>query len=207
MIYPLVTGFHWADFDFQWYIEACRSRPAPARTASGFHSVETFISQPVHPGTDNIPIPEYVAATLRGEKPAGTTPFAVADLIDARADAAIRGMPASTAVPEASPARREFVDTWRDIEMMTLLGKYYAAKIRGATELAMFRASGARERQSRAIGQLETAAGYAALYAKVATRDYGPRIWTNRVGIVDFAELAAEARRDVDIARGAAATR
>ena len=50
MIYPLVTGFHWADFDFQWYIEACRSRPGPAKTASGFHSVETFINQPVHPG-------------------------------------------------------------------------------------------------------------------------------------------------------------
>ena len=29
MIYPLVTGFHWADFDFQWYIEGCRSRPGP----------------------------------------------------------------------------------------------------------------------------------------------------------------------------------
>ena len=51
MIYPLVTGFHWADFDFQWYIEGCRSRPGPAKTASGFHSVETFITQKVHPGT------------------------------------------------------------------------------------------------------------------------------------------------------------
>ncbi len=51
MIYPLVTGFHWADFDFQWYIEGCRSRPGPAKTASGFHSVNTFINQPVHPGT------------------------------------------------------------------------------------------------------------------------------------------------------------
>ena len=38
MTYPLVTGFHWADFDFQWYIESCRSRPGPANTASGFHS-------------------------------------------------------------------------------------------------------------------------------------------------------------------------
>ena len=56
MIYPLVTGFHWADFDFQWYIEGCRSRPGPAKTTSGFHSVETFINQPVHPGTNNIPI-------------------------------------------------------------------------------------------------------------------------------------------------------
>ncbi len=70
MIYPLVTGFHWADFDFQWYIEGCRSRPDPAKTASGFHSVETFINQPVHPGTDNITIPAYVAGVDRGENSA-----------------------------------------------------------------------------------------------------------------------------------------
>ncbi len=85
MVYPLVTGFHWADFDFQWYIEACRSRPAPAKTASGFHSVETFINQPVHPGTDNITIPKFVAGETRG-----TTPLQVADKLDARAAAALK---------------------------------------------------------------------------------------------------------------------
>ncbi|HEU4589847.1 MAG TPA: hypothetical protein VFS13_02975, partial [Steroidobacteraceae bacterium] len=84
MIYPLVTGFHWANFDFQWYIEACRSRPGPAKTASGFHSVETFIAQPVHPATDNLTIPRYVAGVLSGEMPAGTTPLQVAERIDAR---------------------------------------------------------------------------------------------------------------------------
>ena len=67
MIYPLVTGFHWANFDFQWYIEACRSRPGPAKTASGFHSVETFINQPVHPGTHNLTIPQYVAGVIAGK--------------------------------------------------------------------------------------------------------------------------------------------
>ena len=36
MIYPLVTGFHWADFDFQWYIEACRSRPEPGENRKRF---------------------------------------------------------------------------------------------------------------------------------------------------------------------------
>jgi hypothetical protein len=34
MVYPLVTGFHWADFDFQWYIEGCRSRPTSAAMRS-----------------------------------------------------------------------------------------------------------------------------------------------------------------------------
>ena len=67
MIYPLVTGFHWADFDFQWYIEGCRSRPGPAKTTSGFHSVDTFITQRVHPGTDNLTIPQYVEAVAGGK--------------------------------------------------------------------------------------------------------------------------------------------
>ena len=76
MIYPLVTGFHWADFDFQWYIEGCRSRPDPAKTASGFHSVETFINQKVHPGTDNLTIPVYVAGITKSETVTGVTPIA-----------------------------------------------------------------------------------------------------------------------------------
>jgi hypothetical protein len=205
MIYPLVTGFHWADFDFQWYIEACRSRPAPAKTASGFHSVETFINQPVHPGTDNLPIPKYIEATMRGETPRGTTPFEVADRIDAQADAAIKAS-LSLEVPSHSVGFVEFARTRRDIEKMALLGKYYAAKIRGATELAWFRASGARHLQARSIEDLEKAVQFAALYAKQVTTDYGPRLWTNRVGVVDFAAMAAAAREDVDIARAATAT-
>ena len=86
MIYPLVTGFHWANYDFQWYIEACRSRPEPAKTASGFHSVDTFINQPVHPGTDNLTIPQYVAGVTAGVDAAGH-------------DAACRSPIASTRTP------------------------------------------------------------------------------------------------------------
>ncbi|HTU68587.1 MAG TPA: hypothetical protein VMF52_21790 [Steroidobacteraceae bacterium] len=204
LIYPLVTGFHWADFDFQWYIEGSRSRPAPAKTASGFHSVETFINQPVHPGTDNIPIPKYVDAMLRGETPQGTTPFAAADRIDARADAALAALPALRS-PQDANARREFAATRTDITAMALLGKYYAAKIRGATELAWFRATGAVEHRQRAIERLGQAAEFADRYARDVSAAYAPGFWTNRVGTVDFAEMAAEARRDVDIARAAVA--
>jgi hypothetical protein len=196
MVYPLVTGFHWADFDFQWYIEACRSRPAPAKTASGFHSVDTFIDQPVHPGTDNIPIPKYVAATLRGEGESnGTTPLAVADRIDARADAAIEALP-SLVLPGKSGAALEFGATMRDAE-----------KIRGATELALYRAGAGPDHKTLAITHLEKAAGFANRYAQSMIADYGARVWTNRVGIVDFAEMSADAGKDVDIARTAAATR
>ncbi len=205
MIYPLVTGFHWADYDFQWYIEGSRSRPAPAKTASGFHSVDTFINQPVHPATDNIPIPQYVDAMMRGEKLRGVTPFEVADRIDARAESALKELAPLVPKGEGRPNYASS-GTSVDISLMALLGKYYAAKIRGATELAWFRASGEREHQAHAIQQLESAADFARRYADLMSRYFAPRIWTNRVGIVDFAEMAAGARADVDIARSAVTT-
>jgi hypothetical protein len=199
MIYPLVTGFHWADFDFQWYIEGSRSRPGPAGTVSGFHSVDTFITQKVHPGTDNIPIPKYIEAMTREQMLKGTTPFMVADQIDARADAVLKNLP-PLFIGSNYPARYELAQTRVDLEAMALLGKYYAAKIRGATDLAWFRATGAEPHRQRAVKHLERAAEYAGRYAALVSAEYAPRFWTNRVGIVDFEELAREARGDIDLA-------
>jgi len=201
MIYPLVTGFHWADFDFQWYIEACRSRPGPARTVSGFHSVETFITQKVHPGTKNLTIPQYVASLVDGTKVPGViTPPQVADLIDARADAALAALPTFQRIPPVNPA--EFVATFSDIEMMARLGKYYAAKIRGATELALYRATRDQRHQELAVRHLVAAADFWKAYASRVSAAYGP-YWTNRVGQVDWEELEREVLHDVELARAA----
>jgi hypothetical protein len=90
---------------------------------------------------------------------------------------------------------------------MAWLGKYYAAKIRGATELAWFRATGDKTHRVRSVRHLEIAAKFATSYSSSAGAYYAPSFWTNRVGIVDFTEMAAGARQDVDIARSATATR
>jgi hypothetical protein len=198
MVYPLVTGFHWANFDFQWYIEACRSRPEPAKTASGFHSVETFINQPVHPGTDNLTIPQYVAGITSGSMPAGTTPLQVAERIDAHVDA-VFAAPATLASAGKDPG--ELSATVDDIHRMANLGRYYAAKIRGATELALFRATREPRHQQLAVKHLEAAAKAWDSYAGSVRQAYGDTFWTNRVGRVDWQELTAEVRRDVEIAR------
>ena len=198
LIYPLVTGFHWANFDFQWYIEACRSRPAPAKTASGFHSVETFINQPVHPGTDNLTIPQYVDGNKGAALLTATTPLQVAERIDSHADAAL------AALPELRRARikdDEFAATVDDVQMMALLGKYYAAKIRGATELALYRDTRDAAHQALSVKHLEQAAAHWSAYAGRVMKAYGPRLWTNRVGIVDWQELQDAARHDIEIAR------
>jgi hypothetical protein len=199
MIYPLVTGFHWANFDFQWYIEACRSRPDPAKTASGFHSVETFINQPVHPGTDNLTIPQYVTGVTSGSMPAGTTPLQVADRIEASAAAANRLL-----LQVRFPIRTnsaELAETTNDIARMTELGRYYAAKIRGATGLALYRATRDPRHQSLAVKNLEAAAQAWDAYADLVQKAYGPAFWTNRVGRVDWQELTAEVHHDIEIAQ------
>jgi hypothetical protein len=192
MVYPLVTGFHWANFDFQWYIEACRSRPAPAKTASGFHSVETFIGQPVHPGTDNMTIPEFVAGRSQG-----TTPLQVAARVDTHADAALAAL-ASLARGVARDT--ELGDTLEDIRAMALLGKYYAAKIRGATALAQFRAHQDPARQREAVSQLTLAQEFWKDYTARTGARYRNPLWTNRVGHVDWRELDAEVAADIAIA-------
>jgi hypothetical protein len=200
MVYPLVTGFHWADFDFQWYIEGCRSRPGPAKTASGFHSVNTFIDQKVHPGTDNLSIPRYVEAISQGTVPPGTTPLEVAARIDASADAALAAHAVLARQPQAT-RNQELAATLGDIRTMALLGKYYAAKIRGATQLALFRAHKAPGHQATAIEHLTQALAHWRAYVSEATRSYKNPMWTNRVGIVDWVELTAEVEQDVKIAQ------
>jgi hypothetical protein len=192
LVYPLVTGFHWADFDFQWYIEGCRSRPGPAKTASGFHSVETFIAQPVHPGTDNITIPKFIAGETRG-----TSPLQVAANLEARADAA---MSTVLAMEKTAPRDSELAETLDDIRAMALLGKYYATKIRGATALARFRAHRDQGQQREAVAQLTLAQGFWKEYTARTGARYRNPLWTNRVGSVDWRELDGEVAADIVLA-------
>jgi len=199
MIYPLVTGFHWANFDFQWYIEGCRSRPGPAKTASGFHSVETFINQPVHPGTNNITIPAYVAGVIAEKIPPGTTPLQVADQLDERASRVLK-LIGEINQGERGPTTAEYSATLTDVAMMMYLGQYYAAKIRGATELALFRKTRAPEHQKKAVEHLRAAQQHWSSYSDRSGHQYRNPLWTNRVGVVDWRELTDEVANDVAIA-------
>ncbi|MFZ5495304.1 MAG: carbohydrate-binding family 6 protein [Verrucomicrobiota bacterium] len=198
MVYPLTTGFHWGQYDFQWYVEACLSRPQPAQSSSGFHDVNRFITLGVHPGTDNIPIPKYVEAVATGAEIAGTTPRQVAEKLHAHADAALTALAGLDA-----GSNRELTETLGDIRALALLGRYYGCKIRGATELALFRRTGKPHHQQAAIAQLTEASAHWENYTAQAAALYRNPLWTNRVGTVDWAELRAEAARDIEIAREA----
>jgi len=95
----------------------------------------------------------------------------------------------------------ELAATLEDIRAMALLGKYYAAKIRGAAELALFRASRRPQHQTLAVRHLTHAAGHWKEYTSRTGARYRNPLWTNRVGLVDWRELDAEVARDIEIAR------
>jgi hypothetical protein len=153
----------------------------------------------VHPGTDNLTIPQYVTGVTSGSMPAGTTPLQVADRIEASAAAANRLL-----LQVRFPIRTnsaELAETTNDIARMTELGRYYAAKIRGATGLALYRATRDPRHQSLAVKNLEAAAQAWDAYADLVQKAYGPAFWTNRVGRVDWQELTAEVHHDIEIAQ------
>jgi hypothetical protein len=84
---------------------------------------------------------------------------------------------------------------------MATLGKYYAEKIRGATDLALFRTLHDPRQQASTITHLVRAESSWKEYARRVQIAYGPGYWTNRVGRVDWAQLSREVAHDIEIAR------
>ncbi|TKJ37704.1 MAG: carbohydrate-binding family 6 protein [Planctomycetes bacterium B3_Pla] len=197
MIYPMTTGFHWGSLDFQWYIEACKSHPGYARTETGFHDVNRFITLEPHKGTDNISIPDYVENLAAGRESSGTTPVEVSDQLHGHADKALKVLDRLDHADD-----KELRLILGDIRAVALLGKYYAHKIRGATELAIFRKTDKKEHQDAAIRELNRAAMYWRLYTSVALGQYKDPLWTNRVGRCNWRNLLNEVLKDVTIAGG-----
>ena len=198
MIYPKTTGFHWGALDFQWYIEGCKSRPGPARTETGFHDVNRFITLAPHPGTDDQSIPDYAEMIREGGTSNLRSPLKVALEIHHAADSALFILEMLDPGDNA-----ELTATLSDIRSMALLGKYYAHKIEGATFLHLAR-EGIRpsaDDRKAAVDHLEKASGYWKLYMENALEQYRNPLWTNRVGYVDLQQIYQWVLEDILIAR------
>jgi hypothetical protein len=195
MIYPLTTGFHWGSLDFQWYIEGCCSIPSYAKTDSGFHDINRFITLGTHPGTDNVVIPDYVEAVSSGKKVEGTTPIQISQQLHASSDRALQILNQFPKITD-----KELKRTLGDIRAMAYLGKYYAHKIRSATELALFRKNKKAEHRSSAVYEMTQAASYWDRYTGTALNQYKNPIDLNRVILVDWKALLKEVQKDIAIA-------
>ena len=192
MIYPLTTGFHWGSLDFQWYIEGGQSRPDPAKTPTGYHDVNRFITLGPHKGTGYISIPDYTKAFVSNSKMNGETPVELANKIIRNADIALEW-----ACSQKTNGNEELRITIDDIKTMAWLGKYYGHKILAATYLSLFRETSQKEWFQKTTDELNKSAGFWRFYSSAALSNYHNPLWTNRVGYVDWKENFSWAKYDI----------
>ncbi len=194
MIYPTTTGFHWGAWDAQWYIEACKSRPRFAQNETGFHDVNRFINLPPHKNSGFQSIPDFVKMTIDGGSTELKTPLEVVEKLHKHANNAMTILEALE-----DGENRELEVTLHDIRTMALLGKYYAFKIAGSTQFALYRETKNKKYQNAAIIELENALEAWKLYTETALQQNINPIWTNRVGYVDWAKATEWVAQDITI--------
>ena len=193
-VIPGVTRFFWGNIDLMWLPEACLSHPRH----KGFYTVRHFIEGEGMPESGDLTIREWRERLLAKQPLEGITPLEVAANLRRHAETAKR------AVAELRPkqsANKELRLTLGDIEAFACLGLYYAAKIEGACELALFDANSKPEHQAAAIKHLEAAVGHWLEYAAAYTKQYKQPLLYNRIGIVDIPKLAEKAAADIELAR------
>ena len=196
--FPFITRFFWGDIDVRWFPEGCLSNP----NWRGYYTVRNFIEGGTMPGAGVLNIIEWRDSLLAGRKPGGVTPLEIAATLEANSKEALKALPRlRRAVIKPSGSAREYAFTLGDIEAMAQLGAYYAAKIRGACDLALFDKTGDARRQADAVHHLEVALGHWKSYASAYTRQYVQPVRYNRVGLVDIPALVGKAAADVQIAR------
>jgi len=196
MIYPTTTGFHWGSLDFQWYIEGCKSTPGYAQNETGFHDVNRFISLGPHTGSGAQSIPDFVKMTMEEEESDLISPFQVSRKLHEHADKALE------ILESLNPGNnKELKVTLNDIRTMACLGKYYAWKIAGSTNVALHRETKEKTYQDEAIEQLTKALDAWKLYTVAAMEQNHNPLWTNRVGYVDWVKFSEYAEQDIEIAK------
>ena len=193
-IIPEITRFFWGNIDLRWLPEACLSHPRH----QGFYTVRHFIDGEGMPESGNLTVREWRERLLAKQPMDGTTPLEVAANLRRHADTANR------TVAELRPkqgSNKTLRLTLGDIEAFAHLGFYYAAKIEGACELALFDADSKPEHQAAAIKHLESALDHWRNYAAAYTKQYKQPLLYNRVGVVDIPKLAGKVAGDIELAR------
>lgn len=189
-IIPQITRFFWRDLDFQWFPEADISK-------SGFYTVKDFAQGVTMPGSGILNIRQWRSRVIKGAAMEGTTPPQVAEMLRTSAADALRLV---SELRRFEGNNKELRLTLGDSEAMAHLGNYYAEKILGASDLALFDQNGNSDLKRSAIGHLEAALDHWKKYAAVATSQYKPQK-LGRIGyVVDLNALTPKVREDVAIA-------
>lgn len=190
-IVPQVNRFFFRVNDFQFSPEGCNYN-------QGFLSVEQFFQHPPLRGSGILSIQEYASSVIKEEASDGITPMEVSDNLDKLAEKALNGV---KTLRRNSDTNKELAATLTDIESMAYLGCYYADKIRGAAELAVFRADPRRkEHQASAVRHLSNAVKEWEAYARVATSQYRPQLFS-RTHYMNWEKLLDRVKEEVETIR------
>ncbi len=194
-VMPLITRFFWGDIDLKWFPEACWSHRRSK--GNGFYTVKHFMEGTSMPGAEVLCIRDWRERLTKRQPMSETTPLEIADALDAAASVVFSTF---HALGEAAKTDPELRKTIVDCESLAWLGRYYAAKIRGACALSLFDASGDKFEHDAALRHLTDALGQWKKYAVTRDAHYVPALY-NRLGYVDITALTEKVAADIQIAR------
>jgi len=187
-IVPQVNRFFFRVNDFQFDPEGCIYN-------KGFLSLDQFFEYPPLRGSGILSVQEYAKSVLAKMPFDGTTPMQVADRLDHLAAESLAG---ARGLERTGNVGRELSATLTDIKAMAHLGRYYADKIRGAAQLAVFRADGSQvEYKQRAVSYLNDAVQDWAAYAEIAASAYRPQL-LSRTHYLDWKKILVDVKNEVE---------
>jgi len=191
-VIPQVNQFFFRVNDFQFAPEGCISN-------SGFLTVdESFFNYPPLIGSGILSVQEYASAVIEDTLFDGITPMEVADNLDRLAQQTLAGV--AKLRYQSRPAK-ELAVTLTDMESIAYLGRYYADKIRGAADLAVYRADKNRQEHRRlAARHFTNAVEEWEAYARLATSQYKPQL-LSRCHYMDWSLILDEVKKEVELAR------
>ncbi len=194
-VMPLITRFFWGDIDLKWFPEACMSHRRAK--GQGFYTVRHFMEGISMPGANVLCIRDWRSNLVEGKPMEQTTPLEIAAAIDA---AAADTFVALQPLRNAAKGDRELAKNLVDCESLAWLGRYYAAKIRGACALAIYDMNSDSFEKDAAIRHLTEAHSHWKQYAAIRDASYLPGLY-NRVGFVNITAHTAKAAADIEIAQ------
>jgi len=187
--------FFWGDIDLKWFPEANSSHRRA--TGRGFYTVQHLMEGGTMPGANVLNIRDWRSRLTKRQPMNETTPLEIAAALDG---AAAETRVSLTAIRDAAKADAELQRNVTDCEALAALGRYHAAKIRGACALALFDATSDPYEQTAALRHLGDALEHWKHYAATRDAHYVPALY-NRVGHIDITALTKKAAADLDIAR------
>jgi hypothetical protein len=190
-IIPQVNRFFFRVNDFQFSPEGCIYN-------QGFLPVEQFFEHPPLRGSGILSVQEYASAMIKDKPFDGITPMEVAETLDRLAQQSLSGV---ASLRYQSRPDRELAATLTDMESVAYLGRYYADKIRGAADLAVYRADkNRRQHQLRAVQHFNKAAEEWETYARIASSQYKPQL-LSRTHYLDWWRILEEVKKEVELAK------